>query len=216
MSEELPKAVASGRAASTPDAVKPLRYAIGAGVIAALYLLAIYLANPVPAKLRALFGGAQDELEQRGGMELRWIPPSGMTIMEVEMRFRAAGTEASVRGRDGDALLLAVPGVARDDMEEVARRIGSGEGLTFRRVLNDTPEMKQLIRVLQLPMRGQEPVDADVDQWRPDSGHETHTDYYLFGATCQLVYDKLVEATNLGWAPPAGAFIAYELVEWGE
>lgn len=41
---ELPKAIASGKAAVTPEAVRPVRTAIAAGVLAALYVLAIMIA----------------------------------------------------------------------------------------------------------------------------------------------------------------------------
>jgi hypothetical protein len=203
----LPKAIASGPAAATPDAVNPVRVAIGAGVLAALYLLVLYVVTPVPFSLVGLFGGARTDLERSGGLEMVWLPPAGMSEGEVVARFQVGDDRTQVR-RDRDAFVISVPRIRKADVAEAAARLSGEGGLEFHRVLR-VEEMKQLPSLLGLPMRG-EPIDIDVDQWRPDEGGESRTDYYLIGRTREAVEQQLSIAHDKGWQLPPGTRIAVE------
>jgi preprotein translocase subunit SecY len=206
----LPKATASGPAASTPDAVRPARVAIGAGVLAALYLLVLYLATPVPTRVLALFGGAKNDVERYGGLEMVWSPPPGMSDAEVVARFRTGDDRAQVR-RDKDAFVISVPRIRADEVDSVAKLLGGAQGLEFHRVLR-VDEMARLARLVDLPIRGAKPVDLEIDQWRPDDGGQTRTDYYLLG-TSKAIEAKLAEAEAKGWRLPEGTRLAWEYIE---
>jgi preprotein translocase subunit SecY len=207
----LPKAIASGPSAATPEAVRPLRVALGAGLLAALYLAVLYLVQPVPTRLVALFGGASNDVERHGGLEMIWLPPPGMAEPEIRARFHAGGVGAQLE-RDHDAFRIRVPGVRAEDVEETAKRLGGERGLEFH-VVAQTEEMQRLAPVLGLPISGARPVDIEIDQWRPDEGGAVQTDYYLLGDTREAIDAKLAEAKQKGWQLPAGTRIAYEYVE---
>lgn len=206
----LPEAVASGPAAQTPDAVHPLRVALGAGVLAALYLLVMYLAHPVPGRLVALLGGAQSDIERQGGLEVVWQPPPGMSADAIVERYRIDEGSALVR-RDGDAFVISVPGVRRELVEETAQRIAGEHGLEFH-VVVEAEAMMRLASLLELPMKGQRPVDVEVDQWRSGDATAPITDYYLLGDTRADLEAALAEAGRRGWQLPPGTRIAYEHV----
>ncbi|HEY5946769.1 MAG TPA: hypothetical protein VIV40_14800 [Kofleriaceae bacterium] len=207
----LPKATASGPAAATPDAVRPVRVALGAGVIAALYLVVIYLAHPVPTGLLSMLGGAKNDVERYGGLEMVWLPPPGMDEREIVARFHVGEHAAQLR-RDHDAFVIGVPRVRRDEVAETASRLGGEHNLEFH-VVVESDAMKSLASTLGLPIKGQRPIDIDIDQWRGDEDMETHTDYYLFGDTRERIDGKLEEAKQKGWTLPADLRIAYEYVE---
>lgn len=204
----LPKAIASGPSTETPDAVRAVRVAVGAGVLAALYLVVFFLAQPVPTRLLALYGGAANAVERYGGLEMRWQPPSGMSDDEVVQRFRAGDNRTHVR-RDGDVFVISMAHVTRDQVDGVAKYLGGEDGLEFHRVVR-VDAMKQLAQILSLPMTGAKPVDIDVDQWHPDDGDPTRTDYYLIGSSREAIESKLVEAKTKGWRLPEGMRIAWE------
>lgn len=205
-----PQAVASGPGADTPEAVRPLRVALGAGVLAALYLLVMYLAHPVPGRLVALLGGAQSDLEREGGLELVWQPPPGMSPDEIVQRYHIGDGSALVR-RDRDPFVISVPRVRRDLVDETAQRIAGEHGLEFH-VVVEAEAMMQLASLLGLPMNGQRPVDMDIDQWRAGDATTAVTEYYLFGDTRADLEAALAEAGRRGWQLPPGTRIAYQHV----
>lgn len=208
----LPTAIAAGRGAETPDAIEPLRVGIAAGVLAALYLFALYLVHPVPDRFIALLGGPSDAFGREGGLRMEWQPPAGADPRSIEQSFAMRGSGTRIR-HTGDAFTIEVPGVAEPDVPTVARRITVGSGLLqFQEVLQ-VPEMKDLAGVLGLPMNGQRPLDIEIDQWRLDDGGSTHTDYYLSADTRERIEQALADAASRGWKLPAGAHIAYEYLE---
>ena len=209
----LPQAVASGPSAETPAAVKPLRVALGAGLLTALYLLVLFIAQPVPTRLLSFYGGAKNDVERHGGLEMVWAPPAGMSDEEVFARFHVGEHGAQVtRGTDGATFRIHVPGVREEDVTAAARRLGGEAGLEFHRVVR-AKEMETLIRVLELPMKSERPVDAEVDQWRPDEGGDTKTDYYLIGDSIEAIEAKIAEARAKGFSLPPGTRFAFERVE---
>lgn len=207
----LPKAIASGPSASTPDAVRPVRVAVGAGVLTALYLLVLFVATPVPLRLMTMVGGADTDVARHGGLEMIWLPPPGMTDKEIVARFHVGDDRVQLR-RDGDAFVIGVPRIKRTEVEDAAKLLAGEFGLEFHRVVR-AEEMKELAHLLDLPMRGAQPVDLEVDQWRPEEAGETRTDYYLSGTSWQAIDAKLAEAEAKGWRLPAGTRIAWEAFE---
>ncbi len=209
----IPPAIAQGRAAQTPDAVSPLRTGVVAGVLAAMYLFAVFLVEPVPGRIIRLFGVPTDDVGRQGGLVMQWRPPAGADLGTVEARFAAREQGARIK-RTGDVYVVTVPGVGREDAAIVAGRIAQGGGgLRFHEVI-ETPKMPELARLLELPMKSAKPIDLEVDQWRPDNGGGTHTDYYLVGTSREAIDAALQKATSLGWSPPAGTHIAVERNDW--
>jgi hypothetical protein len=207
----LPKAIASGPSASTPDAVRPVRVAIGAGVLTAFYVLVLFLSAPVPLRIVAMFGGAQTDVERHGGLEMVWLPPAGMSDREITERFHAGDDRAQLR-RDNDAFVISVPRIKRDDLDDAVKFLGGEYKLEFHRVLR-VDEMKRLVTLLNLPISNARPVDIDIDQWRPDVGGDVRTDYYLVGTSLDAIDAKLREAVDMGWQLPPGTQLAFEYLE---
>lgn len=209
----IPAAIAQGRAAQTPDAVSPLRTGIGAGALAAMYLFAIFLVQPVPGRIIRLFGVPTDDVGRRGGLVMQWRPPAGADLGAVESRFAAREHGARIK-RTGDVYVVTVPGVGREDAAIVAGRIAQGGGgLRFHEVI-ETPKMQELARLLELPMTGATPLDLEIDQWRPEDGSVTHTDYYLISSSREAIDAALQKVASLGWMLPPGTHIAFEHIEW--
>jgi hypothetical protein len=206
---DIPRAVASGvelaPGANDPYVpVEPRRVAIVVGVLAALYLVAAYCVSSVPGRALALVGVPGDDIGRYGGLRMTWRPPDDLAPQELERV-----TADMERAADGYVVL--VPHIAKDAIEQTAQRIGGTGRLELHEVL-ELPEMMQLAKVLELPMRGQWPLDMDVDQWRPEDGSPAHTDFFLRAKTREELQVALAQAAQRGWKLPAGARIAYEHV----
>ncbi len=205
----LPTAVASG-VESRPDdefvPVRPLRAGVVAGLLAAVYLIVVYLAQPVPGRFVRFAGGRGDAVGRYGGARLVWQPPAGYDLHRVQGELDEHGTTTVLR-RDGTVEIL-LGGVTADEIHAVAEALAQ-KRLEFHEVL-ETDAMKQLVSVLQLPMKAQWPLDVDVDQWRPEDGGAIHTDYYLRARTKEELVAAFSKARALGWGLPAGAHIGYE------
>ena len=112
--------------------------------------------------------------------------------------------------RQGDRAAIEIGGVTADEAQAVAEAL-TQKPLEFHEVI-ESKAMESLIRTLDLQMKNAEPVDADVDQWRPEDGGSTHTDYYLH-AQSRIELDKaLAKARALGWSLPPGTHVGYEHV----
>lgn len=206
----LPTAVASGVQASPDDAivpVSPLRVAIGAGVLAALYLVVLYLVNPVPARFVRLAGGRGDLVGRAGGVRIVWAPPPGVDVRKAEAALEAHGTTVDDQG---GRLVIDLVAPKAEDVAATVSMLTEG-GLQFHEVI-ESQAMGDLARLLGLPMRDAHPADVDVDAWIPEDGGGRHTDDYLRGDTRAAIDDVLARARAKGWAPPAGTHIAYEHV----
>jgi hypothetical protein len=202
----VPTAVASG---VEPDPaivpVSPLRVAIGAGLLAALYLVVVYLVRPVPDRFVRLVGGEGTEMARTGGLRMVWEPPEGFDVA----RLRDDGSSHGPHVRwDGNRAVIEVPRVSADNENEVVEMLAQ-QPLQFRVVI-EAPEMVSLIKLLGLPMSDQWPVDADIDQWRPESGGDRKTDYFLRARTRAELEQAFASARAKGWTLPAGERIAFE------
>ena len=208
----LPTAVAKGVESSPHDEfvpVRPLRAGLVAGVLAAVYLIVVYLVHPVPARFVRLAGGRGDAIGRLGGARLVWQPPPGYDLRRVTSELDEHGTTTVLRG-DGTVEIL-LGGVTADDVNAVAEAL-TQKRLEFHEVL-ETKEMQQLAGVLGLRMKDEWPVDIDITQWRPENGSTTHTDYFLRAHTKEDLVAALAKAGSLGWTLPAGSHIGYERYE---
>jgi hypothetical protein len=169
--------------------------------------------HQVPGRVIRLFGVPTDDVGRQGGLVMEWRPPANADLGVLEAKFAAREHGARIK-RTGATYLVTVPGVAREDVAVVASRIAQGGGgLRFHEVI-ETPKMKELAGLLDLPMNGAKPVDLEIDQWRPDDGVETHTDYYLVAASPEPIEAALRNAASLGWSLPSGLHIALEQNDW--
>jgi hypothetical protein len=164
--------------------------AVGAGLLAALYLVFAYMQRPVPA----LFGVDQRPLAKSGGLRLKWLPPKYEDTRRLEQVLR--GRSDGYVWRDGEVFEISVPGVPRDQVQSTANRIaGNEEGLAFREVVI-VPEMQSVPGALE-------------DAWGDDEGRR-HADYYLLAPT----RDEL--AATVATIPlPPGTHFAFERTEKG-
>jgi len=204
----LPTAVASGIEDKPGDAfvpVRPVRAGIVAGVLAALYLGVVYLAQPVPDRFVRLAGGQGGELGRSGGVRLVWQPPAGYDFARIGDQLERHGTRVT---RQGDRAVIEIGGVAVDEAQAVAEAL-TQKPLEFHEVI-ESEAMKSLIKTLGLPMKDQWPLDADVTQWRSEDGVGTHTDYYLRARTRPELEQAIAKAQGLGWSLPPGTHVGYE------
>jgi hypothetical protein len=165
---------------------RPGFVALVAGLVAAIYLVFAYMAHPLPS----VFGVEQSALAASGGMRMKWVPPQGADTRRLEAVLR--GRSGSYVDRDGDAFVIAVPGVARQDIHAAAQRIAATEGLVFREV----------VPMQQMP-------GTEEDRWSADDGG-IHVDYYFTAPTREEVVRK-VDAI----AVAEGTSFAFEKTETG-
>src|SRR5437867_1453764 len=106
------------------EPVKPRGFAFGAGVLAAMFVVVAFLARPVPAAIVELFGAHGGGVDREGGLRVRYRPAPGAKPLSI-------GSSTVVR--DGDLLVIEVPGV-RPEMAPDVRDAIAGGGLTMREV----------------------------------------------------------------------------------
>lgn len=205
--EPLPRAVATGSAArDDADRVSPRRVGVAVGVLAALYLLLLYNVHRLPDAALRLVGGGTDAFARQGGLHMVWTPPPGYAVERLRSRPVGASMRLAIREQDA---VVEIAHVAPEDVAAVAARLVTGP-IEMHEVL-ETEEMKQLGRVVHLPMTEQWPVDLDVDHWREQESGLQHTDLHLTGERAAIVA-KLAEAAAAGWKLPPRTHIAFEPV----
>jgi len=211
----IPTAVATGGAGSSApddDRVRPRPIAIGAGVIAALVVFVAYLNVEVPGRAVRLFGGAAGGVARYGGVELRWVPPAGLDLAQLQDKFAHHDLGAELR-RDGDAIHVAIPRVTQAQAPEVVMLVENG-ALEFHEVVEGA-DLKWFVDhgLAFDQIRGEEREPAfDVDQWRPEDGGKQHTDFFLRAHSRQLLEAAFAEAEQGGWQPPPHTVIGYERI----
>jgi hypothetical protein len=188
--------------------VRAIRVGVASGVLAAVYLLVVFLVHPVPGRLVAVFGGPKSEVERHGGLRLLWRPPAGFDVGTLEQRFAARESGVMLR-RDGNSIVVEVPHVKRDDVAEVSRMIAGSGGLEFHEVVEST-ELAKLETMLGIPTRG-DGVALGTDQWRTETG-EAYVASFLRAPTREALTATLADATARGWHPASGTHLAFEHV----
>src|SRR5439155_8357168 len=149
-----------------------VRVAIAAGVLAALYALIYYAGAPLPGRFVGLFG-PRAGVERFGGLRMTWRPPPGVDLAAIERRY-ARAEDRTIMHREGDTLVLGVTGVGKDDVSAVAEQISAGT-VVMREVI-ETQEMATIGDALGLDRHDPR---FQIDEWRPETGEATHTDWYV-------------------------------------
>lgn len=142
------------------------------------------------------------DFARNGGMRMMWAPPRGIEPARAVGELATHHTHVECGERE---CLIEVPNVRPYDAGELAQHM-TGMRLEVREMV-ETAEMKDLPRVLNLPMKGQQPVDLDVAEWTADSGIK-HADMFLRGER-QAIADQLAFAAAAGWKLPPHTHIAY-------
>lgn len=213
----LPTAVATGAGAEPRDAgiasVRPSRIGLGAGVLAAVYIGALFCVKPLPGKLVGLLGGAPDGVERYGGLRMTWHPPAGLDLDALTTRFADRDVRAVLRP-DPDGVIVEVPHVKRADVAEVARMVGGAGKVEFREVII-ADEMRELPKLVPtLSDKCCVGVTLEDDQWSDENDHG-HTDYYLRAPTRAMIERAIGEARSHGWALPPHTHFGFEYVpQW--
>ena len=174
--------------------VRAARAAIIAGVLAALYVIALFLVKRVPDWAIGMFGGPDRPIDRRGGLVVTFKPAPG-TERAFDEYIDQRGTVT--QRRDG-MLLLEFPGLPEDAALETTELMTYG-GLVMKEVVTSDYASQ---------IGESDDVKIEVDQWRPDDGGEPHTDLYLRSHSIDAM-----QAAIAGYQPPAGMELAFEWVE---
>ena len=105
-------------------AVRPVRAALGAAVIAVVFAAGALAVNPVPHAILAAVGGGTS-FEREGGLRLEWRPPASGLTQPISF-----GADVAVHYGD-QRIVLEVPGVAKADVDRTAKAVVSG-GMQMR------------------------------------------------------------------------------------
>jgi hypothetical protein len=111
--------------------VTPRRIGIAAGLVAAVYVLALVTSRGVPDRMLALVGGPDGGVARHGGLVVRYRPPAGFDVETYMMRSLARDTRVR---REGDALEIEIPGISLEEASEVKGLLQNG-GIEFREVI---------------------------------------------------------------------------------
>lgn len=173
--------------------VRALRAALVAGLLAAVYVIALYGVRAVPDWAIAMFGGPSRPLDRYGGLALTFRPAAGQ-----EAAFDAyAASRGSVTRAEGGRVVVEIAGVPEAAAMETIELLQHG-GLV----------MKEVVRTSYAAEIGErEGIELEVDHWQPDGG-EARQDMYLTAPSAEVMTAALA-----GWQPPAGTELAFEWVE---
>lgn len=215
MSEPIPSAVARGPEAETPGAIAPVRAGMFVGALAAIFVFVTYVVAPLPSRALDLVGADGEGLGRYGGLRMVWAPPPGTDAGEIEQALRVRTENGGRVVRDGDALVIDVPGVSREEGERSAQLIAKG-GVNFHR----TVIVKETIYLAEPPFSVPMPDETDpalglqlaIDVWSGESGKRM-TDYYLLAATREELAAEVTRLQGAGWKLPGGTHVAYEHVK---
>src|SRR5262249_47391970 len=148
--------------------------AVVAGVIAAMYLAAVFSIRRVPDWLLGPLGGPSG-IEREGGLIVRYRPPDGVDASRLERSIARHGM--TVR-QDAGRLVLQIPRVRQVEADDIAAMLTRG-GVEFREVIEDL----SLFRVPHDTAGGDDVVAPGVhvrlDQWRTEDGGQTYRTAYL-------------------------------------
>ncbi len=215
MPDPIPTAVARGPEAASRTAVSPMRAGIVFGALAAAFVFVIYVLSPVPARALSIVGADGDGVGRYGGLRLVWVPPPGADVGTIQRTMASREGAARVE-RDGEALIIEIPGVTREEGAQTAKLIVAG-GVNFHRT-RIAPEMTELARPpydVPFPQKLDLSLGPQlaIDQWQPEDGGPRRTDYYLAAGTREELDAVIAHVHDAGWRLPAGTHLAYARVD---
>ncbi len=178
--------------------VKPLRVALGAAVIAAIFAAGALAVNPVPHAILAAVGGGT-AFEREGGLRLEWQPPPGGVTRPILL-----GNNVAVH--DGDhRIVIEIPGVAKADVAHTADIVMSG-GMQMRLEL-ETNDIVKLAEAAGIT-NSHGPVTFEPETWLPETSDQQHTAYALVGSDRASIEAVVASARAAGWRqPPDGELV---------
>jgi hypothetical protein len=175
--------------------VRAVRAAIVAGVLAASFVVVLYLVKPVPDWAIAMFGGPERPIDRYGGLSLTFRPAAGS-----EAAFDAYIAERdTVARKEQGVVIVDFPGLPEAAAAETIDLLAYG-GLTMQEVVEGSDYAKVIGE--------REDVKIEVDQWQPDDGGGLHTDLYLMSPSSAAMASAVE-----GYVPPTGTQLVYEWVE---
>ncbi|MDQ3335582.1 MAG: hypothetical protein M4D80_10485 [Myxococcota bacterium] len=177
--------------------VRAVRAAIVAGVLAASFVLVLYVLKPVPDWAIGLFGGPTRPIDRYGGLSLTFRPASGSAAAFDQY----VADRGSVARRQQGVVVVDFPGLPEGAANETIELLSYG-GLTMQEVVEGSDYAKQIGE--------REDVKIEVDQWHPEDGGGLHTDLYLMAWSSDAM-----AAAVAGYQPPEGTQLAFEWVEPG-
>ncbi|HEY6174620.1 MAG TPA: hypothetical protein VIX73_09265, partial [Kofleriaceae bacterium] len=179
-----------------------------AGLVAGVYLAAVFTIRRVPDRVVALLGGPTG-ISRDGGLVVLYRPPTGFDMARFEASLIQRG---AVLRRDGGWLGIELSGIAEGDAGNIAAMLTNG-GLEFREVLDD-------MTLLRHAKPGPDHEDfvapgvrAVVDMWTPETKSERRTSAYLIADRVSELEAAFAQLSADGWRPPAHSIIAYERIE---
>jgi hypothetical protein len=182
-----------------------------AAISAALYVFILYTVKPVPDWALAKLGGPQRPIERFGGLTAWWKPPAGgEEAYQQYLRF-------SVVQHEGDLVVLEFPGLPEASVPETVSMLAHG-GIVFKEVIDGTQTVVELARAagIEVDARAKpnyDEVGVDLDQWRPEEGSGTYTDFYLYAPSTEALQRVLDAATANGYVLPSDVELVSEWVE---
>ena len=188
--------------------VRARNAAIVAGLIAGVYLAAVFTVRRVPDRVVAWLGGPTG-IARDGGLAVRYRPPARFDTARFEYSLVERG--GAVR-RDGEWLAIDLIGVSEADAGNVTAMLANG-GLEFREVINDT----SLLRHAE-PGPDHEDfvapgVRVELDQWQPEDVPGRRSSSYLIADRIRQLDEAFAQLSAEGWRPPPHSIIVYQRVE---
>ncbi|HEX7842288.1 MAG TPA: hypothetical protein VF469_32675 [Kofleriaceae bacterium] len=187
------------------------RTAIAAGLVAALYVLALFTLREVPGSVLAWLGGPDGGVARYGGLTVTYRPPAGYDIE----RYLARAMARKVRvHRTGERLVLEVPGISAEDVRDALDFLIHG-GLELREVLDDDSLLH--VPIIDWGPEHTEYVAPDVmreyDMWLPEDGGPRHTVPYLRADSRDALEQGLATLRAQGWSPPPRTEVVFERID---
>lgn len=117
----------------------------------------------------------------------------GNAVTTIRDRIDEKGIAEPTVIEKGDEIIVELPGLNKDVIEETREIIKRTAKLEFKVVDDGSEYMRKLFAKVGSegkegkptdPLAIKEDIRAEIDQWRPEEGGSTHTDYYL------IAYDR--------------------------
>jgi hypothetical protein len=181
--------------------------AVVGGLIAAVYLAAVFSIRRIPDAILGLLGGPTG-IAREGGLIVRYRPPAGVDASQL---VRSIARHHVMIHRDAGRLVIEIPGVQQAEVGDLVAFLARG-GLEFRAVIDDESLLKvphETVDHEELVAPG---VRAEFDSWMSDDGGTRHTSSFLIADDPGAVMAAFARLRDGGWRPPPHTVIALERV----
>ncbi|HEX3474748.1 MAG TPA: hypothetical protein VHT91_06885 [Kofleriaceae bacterium] len=179
--------------------------AVAAGLIAAVYLAAVFSIRRVPDGLLEALGGPRG-IEREGGLVVRYLPPEGVDAARLEHSL--ALRRMTVR-RESGRLVLEIPEVKRAEVDIIVATLTRG-GLAFHEVIDDLSLLKVPHDTVDHEDFVAPGVRAMFERWHSDDKGQTSSSAYLRADRLAQLAGAFAQLQAAGWSPPPHTVIAVE------